>query len=146
LIVARPRRSTLSLDHVADEHRIVGCARNFGDPWIVLQTGFNTAISNDGWRPSIQESQMKPENFELPDDLMQSLQSAAQQFDSTPRELVARAVEHYLNHIAELEATRSGDRTTSANWAAAKITFQSSKCMFDPCPYAGECPVEVCPL
>jgi hypothetical protein len=89
---------------------------------------------------------MQPDKFKLPDGLTQRLQDAAAQFGSEPGELVARAVEHYLNHIAELEATTCGDRTTSANWAAAKNTFQSSKCMFDVCPYTGDCPVEVCPL
>ncbi len=89
---------------------------------------------------------MTPDNLELPDGLIRRLQSAAQQFDSKPQDLVTRAVEHYLNHIAELEGTTCGDRTTSANWAAAKQTFQASKCVFDVCPYAGECPVEICPL
>jgi hypothetical protein len=77
---------------------------------------------------------------------MDMLNDVAGQFGTTANEVVERAAEHYLNHIAELKAATTGDRTTSANWAAAKLTFQSSKCMFERCPYTGECPVEVCPL
>ena len=88
-------------------------------------------------------------NAELPDKLLQLIDSAAQHFNQDRCEIVRRAVEHYLEHVEEVRtvlAVRAPEPTAPTDWGAVKDVLQKSHCAFDNCPFAGDCFVELCPL
>lgn len=74
---------------------------------------------------------------------------AAKRFNVTRSEIIERALEHYLGHADELQAAfeqRQQHRAPDVDWARARKTMRKSHCPFDDCPFADDCPGDLCPL
>ena len=86
---------------------------------------------------------------ELPEDLAGWVTDAAARFHVSRSEIIRRAVEHFLGHVEEVSvAIRQGesDSASKPDWGHAKRTLEHAHCPYDNCPFAGDCPAEVCPL
>ena len=86
---------------------------------------------------------------ELPEEIVGWVGDAARRFEVTRSELIQRAVEHYLGHMDEVKAEfeqRKIDRESGVDWSTAKETLRKAHCRYDHCPYAEDCPADVCPL
>ncbi len=86
---------------------------------------------------------------EISDETAGWVIDAASRFNVTRSEIVERALEHYLGHENEMRATfqrRQQQPAPEVDWAHAKETLRKAHCPFNDCPFAGDCPGDVCPL
>lgn len=86
---------------------------------------------------------------ELPESVAGWIADAAARFHVSRSEIIQRAVEHFLGHVEEVKvAIEQRERGSEAmpDWGRAKETFEKANCPYENCPFAGDCPVDVCPL
>ena len=97
----------------------------------------------------IKENQAVELWTQLPEDLAGWVADAASRFHVTRSEIIRRAVEHFLGHVEEVSvAVRQAESAAAStpDWGHAKHTMEKANCPYDDCPFAGDCPVDVCPL
>jgi hypothetical protein len=86
---------------------------------------------------------------EVSAELLEMIDTAAEHFNQDRGEIVRRAVNHYLEHVEEVQAVlaaRNPEPTKPTDWGAVKNVLQKSHCAFDNCPFIGDCWVDLCPL
>jgi predicted transcriptional regulator len=86
---------------------------------------------------------------ELPENLAGWVTDAASRFHVSRSEIIRRAVEHFLGHVEEVQIAideRRSEPRATPDWGRAKQTLEKAHCPYEGCPFAGDCPVEVCPL
>ena len=86
---------------------------------------------------------------ELEEETAGWVADAASRFNVTRSEIIQRALEHYLGHVEEVRVAfeqhqQHGD--PAVDWHRAKQTLRKAHCPYDNCPFADDCPAEVCPL
>ncbi len=86
---------------------------------------------------------------DLPEELLRDVEQIAQQFDQSPAEITERALAQFVRSLGEVRAAAVARRAATpaeADWGAVKHTLLDARCPFAGCPFALDCPVEVCPL
>jgi hypothetical protein len=86
---------------------------------------------------------------ELPEGVAGWVADAAARFHVSRSEIIRRAVEHFLGHVEEVRGAierRERESDPTVDWGHAKKTLEHAHCPYDKCPFAGDCPVDVCPL
>jgi Arc/MetJ-type ribon-helix-helix transcriptional regulator len=95
------------------------------------------------------EAQMVELYTELPESVAGWIADAASRFHVSRSEIIRRAVEHFLGHVEEVRvAIEQRERSSELplDWGQAKRTMEQAHCPYGDCPFAGDCPVDVCPL
>jgi predicted DNA-binding protein len=86
-------------------------------------------------------------SVKLAPTLRDRLDGVARRFSSSRGEIARRALEHYVRHVEELEiAHMASPETGRPDWGAIKAMLCNASCPYQDCPFAGACPVDVCPL
>jgi hypothetical protein len=86
---------------------------------------------------------------DLSERLLREVEETAREFHQSPSEIVERALERFVKSLGEVRAvsaSRPADAPNQADWGAVKHTLREAACPYQDCPFAGDCPVEVCPL
>jgi hypothetical protein len=99
--------------------------------------------------PKTAEGQKVEVYTELPESVAGWIADAASRFNLSRSEIIQRAVEHFLGHVEEVRVAieqRELDSAPALDWGHAKETMEKAHCPYDNCPFAGDCPVDVCPL
>ena len=132
------RRRSLPGDGLA---RSVGILGRCAGLWLTMDDQKNA--------PKTAEGQTVELWTELPEEVAGWVADAASRFHVSRSEIIQRAVEHFLGHVKDVSAAieqRELEPDSTLDWGHAKKTLEHAHCPYDNCPFAGDCPVEVCPL